>query len=1415
MVSDEVRAILLRQATQRSTFTSGEAAEDDEVDPRSPRFNLGKWLRLQLRGFEVQGVGPLNTGVAFTKLSVYGDSSVLQVQHTVASAATSLRPSFLFAKGPARKTILHSIDGCLGSGEMLLVLGRPGAGCSTFLKSVAGELHGLALDETTRIHFNGISQDMMKARFRGDLVYNPELEIHFPHLTVAQTLEFAVASRTPRLPQPGETRKQRVGYIRDVLMAIFGLSHTANTKVGSDNVRGVSGGERKRVSLAEMSVDLPSVCCWDNATRGLDASSSLAFVRSLRTSANVFGGTHLIALYQASQLIYNTFDKVLLLYEGRAIYFGSTSRARAYFADMGWLCQPRQTTPDFLTAITNPSERIPRPGFESFVPRTPEDFERHWLRSSDYESLTKEMNEYEERFPPGGPEIDRFKGTHRLRQSPFARGSSPYIISMAEQVEICIVRCYRRLWNDKSSTATTFGGQLAFALIIGSIFYGMPFGTQSLRFKASAMFFAILLNSLLTESEITMLYDQRPIVEKQKSYAFYHPFAEALASTVSDIPIKICSGTIFNTVLYFLAGFRYEVGPFFIFLLINLTATITMSQCFRAVASSTKTLDQALSMAGVILLAVVIYLGFVIPFHEMHPWFQWLSYINPLYYAFEAILATEMHGTDFPCSNVVPQYPGLVTGQNDTFVCAERGAVMGQLFVNGDLYLDAAYGYSYQHLWRNFGILCGFLVFFLITNLLAAEFNSIETPKPEALVFRYGHLPKVARGGTEEDGTGNVSVLEKPAVDRKLSEPGSKTAPQPREKSTFLWRDVCLDIKIKGEERRLLDNVTGWVKPGTLTALMGVSGAGKTTLLNVLAQRVSVGVITGDILVNGAPLPASFQRTAGYVQQQDVHLDTPTVREAMRFSALLRQPAEVSKENKFAFVEEVIAMLRMEEFAEAVIGEPGQGLNLEQRKLVSIGVELAAKPALLLFLDEPTSGLDAQSSWAIVQLLRQLADNGQAILCTIHQPSALLFQQFDRLLFLAKGGKTVYFGGIGANSATVLDYFERNGACPCGDDENPAEYLVETVAAGKPDGSSKEWSEIWCESDEQRIMLCEMESLLPNKSETSGAGQSSSRDLEYATPFWYQLLVVTQRVFKQYWRTPNYIVGKFILGIGSALFIGFSFFLPGSSIQGLQMLIFSIFMLAAIFSTLIQQLMPQFIKQRSLYEVRERPSKMYHWSALLIANIVAEVPYQIFLGVLVFAAFSYPVFGIVASESQGLILLFCVQFFVYVSTFGHACIAALPDVETAANIANLAFSMTQLFCGVMVAPVALPGFWVFMYRISPMTYLVKGIVAAAVTGRAVQCDTRELIVFNPPVGVTCGVYMHPYLDAAGHAAGTLLNADATSSCAYCPLTSADQFFASYEISFDDCWRNLGIGFVFIAFNLFATVALYYLRLKTK
>jgi len=207
-------------------------------------------------------------------------------------------------------------------------------------------------------------------------------------------------------------------------------------------------------------------------------------------------------------------------------------------------------------------------------------------------------------------------------------------------------------------------------------------------------------------------------------------------------------------------------------------------------------------------------------------------------------------------------------------------------------------------------------------------------------------------------------------------------------------------------------------------------------------------------------------------EQMDVHEGNATVREAMRFSAYLRQPFHVSKEEKDAYVEEMIELLELQDLSEAMVWS----LGVEARKRLTIGVELASKPELL-FLDEPTSGLDAQSAWNLVRFLRKLADNGQAILCTIHQPSSLLFESFDRLLLLSKGGNTIYFGDIGEDSHVMREYFARHGAL-CPPNVNPAEYMLEAIGAGiSPRIGDRDWKDIWLDSQECARTKAELEDI--------------------------------------------------------------------------------------------------------------------------------------------------------------------------------------------------------------------------------------------------------------------------------------------------------------------------------------------------
>jgi ATP-binding cassette, subfamily G (WHITE), member 2, SNQ2 len=386
---------------------------------------------------------------------------------------------------------------------------------------------------------------------------------------------------------------------------------------------------------------------------------------------------------------------------------------------------------------------------------------------------------------------------------------------------------------------------------------------------------------------------------------------------------------------------------------------------------------------------------------------------------------------------------------------------------------------------------------------------------------------------------------------------------------------------------------------------------------------MTTGVITGEFLVDGKPLPRSFQRSAGFAEQQDIHESTATVREALRFSAKLRQPKEVSLKEKYDYCERIIDLLEMRDIAGAAIGKPGEGLNGEQRKRLTIGVELAAKPALLLFLDEPTSGLDSGAAFNIVRFLRKLAELGQAILCTVHQPSSVLFEHFDILLLLESGGRTVYFGELGHDSRTLIDYFERNGGKKCPSKANPAEYMLDVIGAGNPDYKGPDWGDIWIKSQENEALTEEIEQMINERGSRSSTKQTED-NREYAMPLLTQLFTVMHRSFVAIWRSPNYVVGMFMLHIFTGLFNAFTFWHLGDSQIDMQSRLFSIFMTLTISPPLIQQLQPRFIHARNIYESREGKSKIYSWFAFTTATIVSEIPYRLVAGTIYFACWYLP-----------------------------------------------------------------------------------------------------------------------------------------------------------------------------------------------
>ncbi|KAI2617960.1 ABC-2 type transporter-domain-containing protein [Hypomontagnella submonticulosa] len=1397
-----------------------DAGEDSPLNPHSPHFNARAWAKAIVHMADQEGIDFRSAGVCFQNLSVHGFGAATDYQKDVANVwlETAGLVRKALGHGQTKIDILRNFDGVVHKGEMLVVLGPPGSGCSTFLKTIAGETNGIYVEKESYFNYQGLTAKEMHTHHRGEAIYTAEVDVHFPMLTVGDTLTFAAEARAPRHLPPGVNKTTYANHLRDVTMAMFGIAHTVNTRVGNEYVRGVSGGERKRVTISEAALSRAPLQCWDNSTRGLDSANAVEFCKTLRTQTELFGTTACVSIYQAPQSAYDCFDKALVLYEGRQIFFGRADAAKEYFVNLGFECPARQTTPDFLTSMTSPIERIVRKGFEGKAPRTPDEFATAWKNSAEYKALQVEIEEYKTEHPLNGPDAEAFRASKRQQQAQSQRAKSPYTLSYSQQVRLCLWRGWQRLIGDPSLTLGALIGNFIMSLIIGSVFYNLQDYASSFFQRGALLFFACLMNAFASALEILTLYAQRPIVEKHSRYALYHPSAEAVASMLCDMPYKIANAIVFNITLYFITNLRREPGPFFFFLLITFVTVMVMSMIFRTIASASRTLSQAMVPAAMLILDLVIFTGFVIPIDYMLPWCRWLNYLDPLAYAFESLMVNEFHNRDFTCDVFVPNpiVPGYSDVASNNHACSAPGSVAGRPAVNGDAYIGSAFQYYNQNRWRNFGILMGFMIFFLITYMVAAELVSEKKSKGEVLVFRRGHKPaqfKEKKGDVEEGEGPRVGPIATNASRAVATKEGAALQEQ---SSVFHWKDVCYDIKIKNEPRRILDHVDGWVKPGTLTALMGVSGAGKTTLLDTLADRITMGVITGEMLVDGHLRDNSFQRKTGYVQQQDLHLSTTTVREALNFSALLRQPADVPRAEKLAYVDEVIKLLDMEEYADAVVGVLGEGLNVEQRKRLTIGVELAAKPPLLLFVDEPTSGLDSQTSWAILDLLEKLTKSGQAILCTIHQPSAMLFQRFDRLLFLAKGGKTVYFGDIGENSKTLTNYFERNGAPPCPPEANPAEWMLDAIGAAPGSSTEIDWFQTWRNSPEYKEVQAELQRLTNDAPARPPPTEDEQSYREHAASFTTQLYEVTSRVFQQYWRTPSYIYSKAALCILVALFIGFVFFNAPNTQQGLQNQMFAIFNLLTVFGQLVQQTMPHFVIQRSLYEVRERPSKVYGWKVFMLSQIIVELPWNTLMAVFMFFCWYYPV-GLYrnaaaagqTTERGALMFLLLWAFLLFTSTFTDMIIAAFETAEAGGNIANLLFMLCLIFCGVLASPDTFPRFWIFMYRVSPFSYLVSAMLTTAVANTRVYCAPNEFVHFDPRDGQTCAQYLGVYLQAAGGyiEEGT---ENRTSDCSYCPILETNVYLDNANAHYSDRWRNFGILWAYIIFNVFGALFLYWL-----
>ena len=1216
---------------------------------------------------------------------------------------------------------------------------------------------------------------------------------------------------------------------RDGVLGSLGIAHTAHTKVGNEFIRGVSGGERKRVSLAEMLAGQSPVQFWDQPTRGLDSKTALEFAETLRRSADEQRTTVVATLYQAGNAIYDTFDKVLVLAEGCVIYYGPTREARGYFEQLGFVCPRGANIADFLTSVTVLTEREVSPKLLAeggSVPNTPEEFEAAFRRSSIFRNMQAATEAVEEL----GAEVDDLTaavaGEKKKRHFWTVGPRSVYTAGLKDQIRYCTVRQFQIMLGDRLSLGVKISSATIQALVCGSIFYNMPMTSESIFLRPGVLFFPVLYFLLEGMSETTASFTGRPILDRHKRFGFYRPTAFCIATAITDIPIVLIQVTLFSLIIYFMTALQVNAGKFFTFWIMTNASTLCFLQLFRMIGALCSNFGFASQLTGLVSTIYFVYGGYLIPFSRMHPWFRWIFYLNPGAYAFETLVANEFDGLTLDC--VAPQYVPYGPGYDSLGISPERGCtVQGSNPLTGKIdgvdYIREHFMYSPGHIWRGFGVVIAFWIFFIAVTAMGFEFRNNHGGSSVLLFKRpFRKATKVSdieeKAGNVVSASASASATDNASDSQQQQQQQHHSSSTPRQ-STFCWHDLDYFVKYQGAQKQLLDKIFGFVQPGNLVALMGSSGAGKTTLLDVLAQRKDAGRINGSILIDGKPQGISFQRMTGYCEQMDVHEDTATVREALEFSALLRQPQTTPRSEKLAYVEHILDLLELRPFADALIGVPSAGLSIEQRKRVTLGVELVAKPTLL-FLDEPTSGLDGQSAYNIIRFLRRLVDGGQAVLCTIHQPSAVLFEAFDSLLLLAKGGKMAYFGETGKDSAVVLDYFARAGA-PCPDDMNPADHIVEVIQ-GKAQGSDKstaDWVELWDASPERARAYAKMQSLADEAKARAAASSGHDNDdamdesLEYASPKWFQFRMVLHRLMVQLWRTPDYVWNKINLHIFAALFGGFTFWQMGNTSFDLQLRLFAIFNFIFVAPGCINQMQPFFLHNRDLFETREKKSKTYHWMAFVAAQVVSEIPYLILCATLYFACWYFTAgFPVKASISGHIYLQMIFYEFLYTS-IGQAIAAYAPNVYFAAISNPLLIGAGLItFCGVVVPYGEMQPFWRYwLYYLDPFNYLVGGLFGTVIWDVKVECAASEYTVFDPPAGETCATYMSSFLDSN---AGYVANGNATSSCQYCAYSTGGDYAKTFNLNAKYyAWRDTGITALFCISSYLMVIVMMKLRSK--
>ncbi|KAK9170462.1 hypothetical protein Syun_002602 [Stephania yunnanensis] len=1018
------------------------------------------------------GVEMPKVEVRFENLSIEADEyvgsrAVPNLLNSVLNAAEEMvRLIGLSPSKKRTKSILRCVSGIVKPSRMTLLLGPPASGKSTILKALAGKL-----DEELRVNGkitycgHGLSEFVPQRACS----YVSQHDLHYAEMTVRETFDFSgrclgVGSKYELLAETLRHEKEagimpdpvidaymkataiagKTSLVTDYVIKMLGLEICSDIIVGDAMTRGISGGQRKRVTTGEMLVGPQRAFFMDGISTGLDSSTTFQIVKFLKEMVHIMDMTMVISLLQPAPETFELFDDVILLSEGHVVYQGPRETVLAFFELVGFKCPERKGVADFLQEVTSKMDQ-----------------EQYWIRRDEpYRYISAEEFAHHFKSFHSGQQMSKSLKTpyDKTKVHPAALVKEVYGIPNWELLKVCLSREWLLMKRSSFVYLFKITEISIMAIITMSAFFRttMKHGQIADGAKFHGVLFFSLSNIMFNGmEEIIMIVSKLPVFYKQRDLLYYPSWAFALPICLLRIPISLIESVIWVALTYYTIGFAPSADRMFRQFLALFGVHLMSLSLYRLVAAIGRTQVVASIIGTCTLLLVFMLGGFVISKDDIQPWIAWSYYLSPMMYGQNAIAINEFLDKRWSTPIDDPVTHETTVGK---VLLRSRG-----MFVQEYWY------------WICIGALFGFALLFNACFVVALTWlNPIGSKNVAGADEDYENRNKTSAScehlskATEINLPSKAPISEEIDTEVNATSKGSKSTVNAAENiikrgmvlpfqplsMAFNHMNYYVDMPpemrkqgIEGSRLQLLRDVSGAFRPGVLTALVGVSGAGKTTLMDVLAGRKTGGYIEGSIYIAGFPKDqATFARVSGYCEQDDIHSPNVTVYESLLYSAWLRLAPEVKKETRKMFVEEVMTLLELNPLKNALVGQPGvDGLSLEQRKRLTIAVELVANPSII-FMDEPTSGLDARAAAIVMRTVRNTADTGRTVVCTIHQPSIDIFEAFDELMLMKQGGQVIYAGPLGRCSQYLVEYFEAIPGVPkIRDGYNPATWMLEVT----------------------------------------------------------------------------------------------------------------------------------------------------------------------------------------------------------------------------------------------------------------------------------------------------------------------------------------------------------------------------------